>query len=120
MYIIDAICKANWSRTDSKTQKLNILLRGRSLESFSTGYINLVRGMSGEHATDTYFGAGNTQETYGHQHSSNRHLVVAELDSVQVLHAQTPRCDQAIKGKDFVHLDGRYERTTSLSDNMSD
>jgi hypothetical protein len=66
----------------------------------------------------TYFGTRNAQKTYGHQHTRYRNLIVTEFDSVQILHTQAPSCYQAIESENFIHLDGRNESATSLSDDM--
>lgn len=63
---------------------------GLSRDNFSTGW----QGVSNNAFTDAwcpYLGPGNTQEADGHEHSSDRDLVVAKLDSVEVLHAETVR-----------------------------
>jgi len=66
----------------------------------------------------TYFSTRNAQEADRHQHASDRHLVVTEFDAVQVLDAQAVGGDQAVKSKNFVHLDCGDEGATSLSDDV--
>jgi len=66
----------------------------------------------------THFSTRNAQEADGHQHASDRHLVVAEFDAVQILNAQTVCGDQAVESEDFVHLNRGDEGAATLSDDM--
>lgn len=55
-----------------------------------------------------YLGARDTQETYRHQDSCNCHLIIAELYSVKILHAETVRGDETVEREDLVHLNCGY------------
>ena len=68
----------------------------------------------------THLCSRDTQEAHGHQHPGDSHLVITKLDTIQVLHTQAPRRDQAVQREDLVHLDSSNERTTSLADDMRD
>jgi len=91
---------------------------GRSRDNFSTGWRKFSNGISAG-ARRPYLGPGDTQEADGHEHPSDRDLVVAKLDSVEVLHAKTVRCDQTIQSKDLVHLDSSDEGASALPDDRS-
>ena len=68
--------------------------------------------------TITYLRAGDAQEADGHEHTIDCDLVVAELDAIEVLHAQAVRRDEAVQREDLVHLDGRDERAAPLPDDV--
>ena len=68
----------------------------------------------------TYLCARDTEETDRHKHTVNGHLVVAELDAVQVLYTQTIRRDETIESKDLVHLDGRDQGAAALANDVRD
>ena len=61
-----------------------------------------------------------TQEADRHEHTSDGHLVVAELNAIEILHAQTVRRDETVQRKDLVHLYCRNQRATALTDNVRD
>jgi hypothetical protein len=66
----------------------------------------------------SHLGARNTQKADRHQHPRDSDLVITKLDTIKVLHAQTVRCDQAVKSKNLVHLNGGHKSTTTLPDDM--
>jgi hypothetical protein len=68
----------------------------------------------------SHLGPRDTQEADGHEHSSDRDLVVTELYSIQVLHAETVRRNQTVQSKDLVHLYGGNEGAPSLPNDRSD
>ena len=67
-----------------------------------------------------YLRARDAEETHRHEHTRDRDLVIAELDAVQILYAQTVRRDQAVQSEDLVHLNSGNERAAALSDDMRD
>jgi hypothetical protein len=69
-------------------------------------------------ATD--LGSRYAEEADRHQHPGDRHLVVSELDAVQILDTKTVRCNKAVESQNFVHLDGGDQCAATLSDNMGD
>ena len=93
---------------------------GRSRDSFSTGYTANKQVFPKVNKGPTYLGARDTQEADRHEHTSNRHLVVAKLDSVEILHAETVRRDEAVERKNLVHLNRSNESAATLSDNVRD
>jgi hypothetical protein len=99
---------------------LKILPNGRSRDSFSTGYTANKQVFPKVNKGPTYLGARDTQEADRHEHTSNRHLVVAKLDSVEILHAETVRRDEAVERKNLVHLNRSNESAATLSDNVRD
>jgi len=66
-----------------------------------------------------YLGPRDTQEADGHEHPSDRDLVVAKFDSVEILHAKTVRRNQTVQSKDLVHLDSSDEGASPLPNNRS-
>ena len=46
----------------------------------------------------THLRPRNAQEADRHEHAGDRHLVVTELDAVEVLHTQTVCGDEAVEG----------------------
>jgi hypothetical protein len=66
-----------------------------------------------------YLGTGNTKEAHRHEHSANRHLIVAIFDAVQVLHAQAPCSDKAVERKNLIHLDSCNKSAATLANNSS-
>ena len=97
-----------------------MLPNGRSRDSFSTGYHTRVSNLYKLEETTTDLCTRDTQEADRHEHTGDSDLVVAELDAIEVLHAQAVRRDEAIQREDLVHLDGRNERAASLPDDMRD
>jgi len=69
-------------------------------------------------ATD--LGSRYAQEADRHQHPSDRHLIVSELDAVQILDTETVCCNKAVESQNFVHLDGGDQCASTLSDNVRD
>ena len=61
-----------------------------------------------------------TQEANGHEHPSDRNLVISKFDAVEVEYTQTVRRDEAVKREDLVHLDGRDECAAALADDVRD
>lgn len=45
----------------------------------------------------TDLGPGDTQETDTHEHTSDRHLIIPELDSIEILHRERVGGDQTIQ-----------------------
>lgn len=65
-------------------------------------------------------GSGDAKETNRHEHSCDSDLVVAKLDTVEVLDRERVCSDQTVESENLVHLDGRHKRASSLSDNVGD
>ena len=65
-----------------------------------------------------HFGSRDGEEADAQHHAADRDLPVAELDAVQIQHAQTVGTDQAVQGEDLVHLDCRHQRASSLADDV--
>ena len=65
-----------------------------------------------------YLGARDAQEADGHEHTADGDLIVAELDAIQILHAQGVRCNETIEGENLVHLNRCNERAPALTDDM--
>lgn len=65
----------------------------------------------------SHLGSRDAQEAYGHEHSSDRDLVIAKLDSIEILYTETVRCNQTVQSEDLVHLDGGNKGASSLPDN---
>ena len=98
-----------------------MLPSGRSFESFSTGWkIHISTRIGKLQRNETYLCTRDTQEADRHQHASDRHLVVAILDTIEVLDTQTVRSDQAVEGENLVHLNSGDEGATALSDDIGD
>ena len=74
---------------------------GRSRDNF-TGYTANKQVYPKVNKGLTYLGMRDTQEADRHEHTSNRHLVVTKLDSVEILHAETVRRDEAVEHKNLV------------------
>lgn len=68
----------------------------------------------------SYLGSRYAQEAYRHEHTCHRHLVVTELDAVEVLHAETVRGDQTVQSEDLVHLNSRHQGASTLTNDMRD
>ncbi|EEQ37936.1 hypothetical protein CLUG_02060, partial [Clavispora lusitaniae ATCC 42720] len=60
----------------------------------------------------------NTQETHRQQDSRNGRLAITKLDTSQVQHRQRVGGNQTVQCQNLVHLDGRNQRTTTLTDNI--
>ena len=97
-----------------------MLPSGRSLESFSTGYVPASEPTLQLKMTKPNLGTRNAQEADRHEHTIDCDLVVAELDAVQVLYTQTIRRDETIESKDLVHLDGRDQGAAALANDVRD
>ena len=65
-------------------------------------------------------GSGNAQEADAHEHTSDGDLVVAKLDTIEVLDRQRIGGDKTVEGENLVHLDGGDKSTSSLSDDVGD
>ena len=92
---------------------------GRSRDSFSTGWSEIVNNGCLGVRSHSHLSPGDTQEADGHEHPSDRDLVITELDSIQVLHAETVRRNQAVQSEDLVHLYGGNEGAPSLPNDRS-
>lgn len=68
----------------------------------------------------TYTSARDAHEADAHQDTGDGDLVVAELDALKVLHAQSPGRDEAVEGENLVHLDGSDESAAALTDDVDD
>lgn len=69
---------------------------------------------------ETYLRTRNTVEADRHEHPGDGHLIVTELDTIQVQNTQTVRCDETVESKDLVHLDSGDKRASALADNVRD
>ena len=67
---------------------------------------------------ETYLSPRDTQETHRHKHPSNRNLIIAELDPVEILHAKTVRRNETVQRENLVHLNCRDQRCAALSDDV--
>ena len=66
----------------------------------------------------TCLGMRDTQEANRHEHTCDCHLIVAELDPIQILHTQTVRRVETVECEDLVHLDSCHERAASLPNDV--
>lgn len=94
--------------------------RGRSFDNFSIGYQTTHKQPLISPFRRTNLGARNAQETNRHEHPSNSNLIVAELDTVQVLYTKTVGRDETVEREDLVHLDGCYKCASALADDVGD
>ena len=97
-----------------------MLPSGRSLESFSTGYVPASEPTLQLKMTKPNLGTRNAQEADRHEHPVNCHLIVAKLDAIQVLYTQTVGRNEAVQREDLVHLDGGHEGAATLTNDMCD
>ena len=110
---------------------VNMLPCGRSLDSFSTGCKStffFVQSMSNagilcgtnKKKGGTDLGSRDAEKTGRHADTLDGHLIVAKLDTIQILNAKTVSRDQTIRREDFVHLSRCNECTSPLSDDRRD
>lgn len=68
----------------------------------------------------SHLGSRDTQEADGHEHSSDRNLIITKLDPIEVLHAKTVRSNQTVQSEDLVHLNSGDESASPLSNDRGD
>lgn len=66
----------------------------------------------------SYFCAGNAKETDTHEHASYCDLIIAELDTIQVLDAQAICGDEAVQRENLVHLNGCNQGAPALANDI--
>jgi len=94
----------------------------RELEQHRKKDVEVEDVAEGSFAAELLDGLGtrDTQEANAHEHTGDGDLVVAKLDTVEVLDRERVGRDETVERQDFVHLNRGDKRASTLSDDVGD
>jgi hypothetical protein len=71
-----------------------------------------------DNAGTAHLCARDTEEADAHHHTSDRDLVVTELDTIEILHTEGVCCDESVQAENEEHLRRSYKCTPPLTNDV--